>query len=261
MNKCNFTAFLSFLFIGLHISSGSVESNALQGHNRDLASRIIGGTIANPRRYPYYTLVKLYFSGGASGFCGGSLIAPDVVLTAAHCVSDDSFDPLSSVELWVNSTSVKYSEYEYFRKAIRWIIHPEYHPTTFLNDIALLFLDVPVVGVPLVLMNRNASFPGDNSRNRLTAIGLGATRVNVTESPFGNNEEYTLPDYLMQVAVNSTPTLACWKAYGTATIKESQICASEEGVGGTCSGDSGGPLLIPSSSVSKNVPVGIVSWK
>lgn len=260
MMSSSFIAFLSFLFIVLHSSSGSIESNALQGHNRDLTSRIIGGTIANPRRYPFYTLVKLYLSSGNSGFCGGTLIAPDVVLTAAHCVSFDSFDSLSSVELWVNSSSVKYSEYEYFRKALRWVAHPDYDAVEYFNDIALIFLDVPVVGVPLVLINRNASFPSDTSRNRLTAIGLGATGINTTESPFGNNQEYNFPDYLMQVSVNSTPMLACWKAYGRAAIRQSAICASEEGVGGTCRGDSGGPLLIPSSTVSKNVQVGITSW-
>ena len=246
-------AYLSFLFIGLHIGLGSIESDSL--HNRDLGSRIIGGTIANPSRYPFYTLVKLYSSYGYTGFCGGSLISPEVVLTAAHCVTDDFYPP-TRIELWVNSSSVKYSEYEYFRKATRWVVHPDWDQRTTLNDIALIFLDAPVVGVPLVLMNRNASFPGDKSRDLLTAIGLGVTGINRTVF----NEEYTYPDNLMEVSVNSTPTLACWKAYGTSMIKESSICTSEEGVGGVCFGDSGGPLLIPSSSVSKNVQVGITSF-
>jgi secreted trypsin-like serine protease len=254
MTRCNFMASLSFLFIGLHIGLGSLESDSL--HNRDLGSRIIGGTIANPSRYPFYTLVKLFTYYGDIGFCGGTLISPEVVLTAAHCIDPDS-TYVSSAELWINSTSVKYSEYEHFRKANRLVVHPDFNPTTLVNDIALIFLDAPVVGVPLVLMNRNASFPGDKSRDLLTAIGLGATGINLTNF----NEEYTLPDNLMEVSVNSTPTLACWKAYGTAAIKESSICTSEEGVGGTCSGDSGGPLLIPSSSVSKNVQVGITSWR
>jgi secreted trypsin-like serine protease len=256
MTKCNFTAFLSFLFIALHNSSGAFEYDSLQGHNRHLSSRIVGGTIANPSRYPFYTLVKLYSSYGYAGFCGGSLIASDVVLTAAHCVTDD-FDPPTSAELWVNSSSVKYSEYEYFRKATRWVVHPDYNPRTYINDIALIFLDAPVVGVPLVLMNRNASFPGNNTRDLLTAIGLGETQENATNS----YDDPILPDNLMQVSVNSTPMFACWKAYGTAAIKESAICASEEGAGGGCYGDSGGPLLIPSSSASKNVQVGITSTK
>ena len=250
MTRCNFTAFLSFLFIGLHISSGSSESDSLQGQNRHLGSRIIGGTIANSKRYPFYTLVNVFASYSDEWFCGGSLIAPEVVLTAAHCL-----DSVVSAELWVNSTSFKYSEYEYFRKAIRFVVHPDYNERTSFNDIALIFLDAPVVGVPLVLMNRNASFPGNNTRNLLTAIGLGVTQVNTT-----NSNEDTYPDNLMEVSVKSTPVLACWKAYGTELIKEFSICASEEGVGGVCYGDFGGPLLIPSSSVSKNIQVGITSW-
>ena len=45
--------------------------------------RIIGGSTAPPTRYPY-TVARTH--GGSDFFCGGSLIAPDMVLTAAPCL-------------------------------------------------------------------------------------------------------------------------------------------------------------------------------
>jgi secreted trypsin-like serine protease len=43
--------------------------------------KIIGGSVATAGQFPYQ--VGIFLDG--TGFCGGSLIAPDVVLTAAHC--------------------------------------------------------------------------------------------------------------------------------------------------------------------------------
>src|SRR3954468_12919244 len=48
------------------------------------ASAIVGGSAAKPGSYPFVVTV-----GDTTAFyCGGTLIAPDVVLTAAHCLTD-----------------------------------------------------------------------------------------------------------------------------------------------------------------------------
>jgi secreted trypsin-like serine protease len=226
--------------------------------HRDLESRVIGGTIANSVRFPYYTFIKSYSQYGGGGSCGGSLIASDVVLTAAHCLATDDFYGTSilGIDVFVNSTTYKYSEYEYYREATKWVVHPDYNPSNLANDIALIFLDAPVKSVPLVVMNRNASIPVSKNPSALRVIGLGVENIN--NSYFDST--YTFPDQLMQAELNPLSVTACKKRYGSYSIGEKVLCAGGDGLASPCYGDSGGPLLMMKSSAEKDVQVGIVSW-
>jgi secreted trypsin-like serine protease len=241
MTRRDFTVFHFLLFLGLHLTSGATVRN-----------RFDHGAPAVPNWYPYFALVKYFYTKGSSGSCGGSLIAPDVILTAATCVGERQYGPLSSVEVWVNSTSDDYSEYDHFRKATRWVIHPGYNEFGFGNDIALLFLDTPVVDVPHLLLNRDDSLPDASSR--MTILGNGYTRSNYDYGVFPSVETYA-PSRLQQ-PVNMLPSHACWKVFGAENFKKSLLCASDHGLG---SDGSGGPLMIASATAKEDVQVGIVS--
>ena len=85
MKTCQIVAF----FASTVFSEASVN-NLLRGHRdseRDAQTRIIGGDEANNGEYPYaVSLSSSYFEDAVSPsghFCGGSLIGPDVVLSAA----------------------------------------------------------------------------------------------------------------------------------------------------------------------------------
>ncbi|KAI2510347.1 serine-type endopeptidase [Fragilaria crotonensis] len=182
---------------------------------RDLGSRIVGGFKADPKRHPFFTQLLVSTESDSAWECGGTLIAADVVLTAAHCVTtDDSWDPIWSIEMWVNSTSVYYSPYEYYRSAISYLVYPLYDDTTLSHDLALIFLDEPVKGVTLAKINKNANSPAVGKA--LTAIGLG-----LMQRP--SEVEAT---YLMQVSMNTRAGSDCSSFFGAAYFKNrNQICA------------------------------------
>jgi secreted trypsin-like serine protease len=116
--------------------------------------------------------------------CEGSLIARDVILTAAHCI--DANLPIVSVTVQVNATTLYYyTGNEYLQKVIKRIPFLNYNSDTKEADLGMLVLDRPVNGVPLIKLNSVSSTPkvGQSS----TVIGFG----------YIDNEE-TDPEYLMR---------------------------------------------------------------
>ena len=226
------------------------ESVAATMSPRNLRSRIVGGTKADPKRYPYSTFLEIVFKDSSGNLnlahCGGTLIAKDVVLTAAHCFAQGSLKPWS-IDAWVNCTSFDWSPYEYFRTATYYLKHTFYKASTHANDIALAFLDESVTGVTLAKINKRASTPAVGKA--VTAIGLGLIKrppeVDTT--------------YLRQVSMTTLDGSSCLNAYGSSEFKKlNHICAGS--TKGTCQGDSGGPLLLKGTTASKDVVVGITSY-
>jgi hypothetical protein len=227
------------LTAGCDRAPGAVDQTNIE------ASSIVGGMPAQAGAWPWQALV---FGGTEPEvYCGGSLIHPQWVVTAAHCV-----EGLVAADLSVMMGEHKISVIEaseQLRAVERIIVHAGYEPDTQVNDIALLRLNAPVElnarvrTIPLAT-DDTLEQPGQNT----TVTGWGLTK-----------EDGTPSDVLRQVNVPIVSNETCNESYNGA-VTEGMLCAGLQGGGrDSCQGDSGGPLVAPDASGHHRL-VGIVSW-
>jgi len=128
----------------------------------DVQARIIGGTPAPapsaPGGWPYQA--ALISSSTLNQFCGGTLIEPSWVLTAAHCV--DFLGSPEQIRVAVGITDLTTVTAAQRIPVERITIHPGWDPSTDENDFALLLLKDPSSQAPATLIspaNEAASQP------------------------------------------------------------------------------------------------------
>ncbi|MEU5879147.1 serine protease [Spirillospora sp. NPDC047279] len=204
------------------------------------ASAIVGGTPVQATSYPWLAAVgsPLFFVRPTGQFCGGSLIKPDKVLTAGHCVTmfrsvpgllNVTFGRSDLVERTGETVAVKSVE-----------IHPEYSETSFKDetvshhDLAVLTLARPVA--------RPTAALGTPTGSAGQALGWGFT-----------SENNILNTKLRTVSMPLPGNAACTTAYGSSFDASDMICAGSA-TADTCQFDSGGPL------VTNGRVTGVVSW-
>ncbi|MFD6160742.1 serine protease [Nocardia sp. NPDC060256] len=194
------------------------------------ASAIVGGTETEASAYPWLGAVgsPLFFTRPSGQFCGGALIAPDQVLTAAHCVSLARLVS-QAVTVTFGRTDLRDSDgVKVHVKDIR--IHPDFYDTDFdgetvhHNDLAILTLDHPQPG-PFVKVGTAQAKTG-------TILGWGAT-----------SEADETNTHLRHATVPLVSDTDCAAAYGSAYDPTDMLCAGSPEAD-TAEYDSGGPLLI-----------------
>lgn len=201
-------------------------------------------TKAPDNRYPYAVSLQNDVIGH---YCGGMLIAKDIVLTAGHCIREGSIsavlggnDIVEGERIRVNST----------------IIHPNYEALTDGYDVGLMILESPtMLDIAIPSLNSNNAFPSIGSKTY--ALGWGDTYVATSEQ--------VLSDSLMITSLNVISNQECdasklddvsYKNW----IHEDMLCTFTENQD-ACQGDSGGPLIVrPGGGAEYDIIVGIVSW-
>ncbi|CAJ1963777.1 unnamed protein product [Cylindrotheca closterium] len=202
----------------------------------DSPSLIVGGSSTTVGEFPYYVDLD---------GCGGSLIAPGVVLTAAHC-EPDRFSYVGKTVIVGGHKRQQVTDSAVSATVTKSISHPLYNPNDESLDIMLIQLDIPVVatGSISLALNANSSSPVDGQM--LTVVGNGDTREDGNQS-----------DELLQVDVPAVNTDVCNGPYEGDIVDEVMFCAGG-GSQDSCQGDSGGPIVVQSGST--HTQVGVVSW-
>jgi trypsin len=208
--------------------------------------RIVGGFGVDIGEVPWQVaLIRGYAPEPMrSQFCGGTLVAPDVVLTAAHCV-DNSIVRKDATRLHVVSGTAFYAAGG-DRVSITAInIHPQWDSSTMAFDFAILKLArATSAGTPIPIQ---AASPGPGTVGRVSGWGARAEGGQGT------------PDLLaVDLPVVDRSTCNAADSYGGA-ITSSMLCAGvREGGLDSCQGDSGGPFVAGVPSAPRLM--GVVSW-
>ncbi|XP_051981765.1 elastase 3 like [Xyrauchen texanus] len=200
-------------------------------------SRVVNGEEANPHSWPWQ--VSLQYQSGASWYhtCGGSIIATNWVMTAAHCISSGR-----NYRVFVGKHDLSVEEAGSKAISAQKIIVHEKWDDMFValgNDVALIKLSEPVVLSDSIQLG---CIPpaGSILPNNYSCYVSGWGRL-WTGGP--------LPDKLQQALMPIVDHATCSRSdWWGSTVKESMVCSGGDGIVAACNGDSGGPLNCKNSS-------------
>jgi secreted trypsin-like serine protease len=213
-------------------------------------TRVVGGTEAVQNSHPW--IVRL----GMCGYlCGGTIINERFILTAAHCVFDETGTIMDTSCMTVyagdhDAAEPDLNEQQLAVKAV--YAHDDYNPSvSSANDIAILELRVGVIFTDGEKSIKPACLPEPG-------FVLPEENTNVYIAGWGVTDDKSTARYLQEGKVDYIPDAECKTMWGILDAK-TMLCAGKRGGKiDTCQGDSGGPLIYAKGSTA--LLVGVVSF-
>lgn len=214
----------------------------------DIQPRIVGGETAATGNWPWMVSFQLRdhrlpHDFAAGHFCGGSLIAPDWVLTAAHCAEGS---PLADLGVLVGGGDLLAADEGELLAVAASYQHPAYDAVSMNSDLALLY-------VPGARASRYAQ-PATEAQTAVLPVnaplqvaGYGATDTDVISTQLLQ----LVQPYLGPECEGVQEKYRDW-------LTANMLCAGDVVGEDSCFGDSGGPLVARTNG--QVVQHGVVSW-
>ena len=217
-----------------------------------LRPAIVGGAIASPGAQPSLAFVSGQFANGSGESCSGTVVAPDLILTAGHCAENIltgvPYRPQDLEVITGRENLSDDSEGQELTVSHVWV-NPGFHPPSETGDAALLQL-TRQTRAPALPLDAEYDPSGIQTGSQGAVFGWGKTSGTAT----GISQQLKTASLAVQTQSN------CQTAWGDTFDTGSQFCVLDpppQDDAGVCSGDSGGPFIQDVGGVPTEVGLAI----